>query len=175
METNIQTFTLAIRMNNIRPSVFLTKQPRLWQKIFPLRSNVAEHQEWWGWDQEDMRGGGIRSAWTVPSRSSSAGMRAGQGDFQGVETSRPLINVQKGAQEKTTTTRRHQNKGRQRSGWIGNTTEDDSRPGLEVQPPRYWKGMGPQVEAERGGGMVREMAEEGRNIEGRNHRGWQGR
>ena len=45
-----------------------------------------------------------------------SGMRAGAGNYQGVETPRILKNAKKGAQTKTTTPRRQKETGRHRSG-----------------------------------------------------------
>ena len=52
----------------------------------------------------------------VLARPSSAGMGAGEGDFQGVEIPRPIKNAQKGSQTNTTTPIRHQETVRNRSG-----------------------------------------------------------
>ena len=64
---------------------------------------------------------------------------------------RPLTNAQNGVHKKTTTTRRHQEKGRHKSGQRGITTEEDRRPGLEVQPTSGTEGTGHAVEVGKGG------------------------
>ena len=51
----------------------------------------------------------------APAKTSSSGIRTGEGDCQGLEAPRPLKNAQKGAQMKTTTLRKHQETGRHRS------------------------------------------------------------
>ena len=47
--------------------------------------------------------------------------------------------------------------------------------GLETRPPSGPAGTGPKIEYRKGGGLVQGMAEEGRNLEGRTHRGRQRR
>ena len=61
------------------------------------------------------------------------------------------------------------------SGWRVITKEEDMRPRLEVRPPLGPEGTGTAGWGRQGGEMVREMAEEGRNLEGITHRVLQGR
>ena len=77
-------------------------------------------------------------------------MRAGAVYFQGVETPRPLKNAQKGSHTKTTTTRRHKETGRHRSGLRRSMTEEGRRTGLEARTPSGPEGTGPEVEAGKG-------------------------
>ena len=85
-----------------------------------------------------------------------------------------LSSGQKRAPRRRQATRRHQETGRNRSGWGGITTEEDRRPGTggtaTLRTGRDWaSGRGRQ-----GGGVVRGMAEEGWNKEEWTYRGWQG-
>ena len=86
------------------------------------------------------------------ARTSSEGMTAGAGNFQGVEIPRPLINVQNGAQKKTTTTRRHQEMWRHRIGLRVSTTEENRRPILEAQTPVGPEGDKPADQGRQGEG-----------------------
>ena len=53
-------------------------------------------------------------------------------------------------------------------------TEEVRIPGLETRPPSGLEGTGLAVKAGGGGGVVRELVEEGCDQEGRTHRGSQG-
>ena len=79
-------------------------------------------------------------------------MRAGAVYFQGVETPRPLKNAQKGSHTKTTTTRRHKETGRHRSGLRRSMTEEGRRTGLEARTPSGPEGPGPRLRPAGGGG-----------------------
>ena len=89
-------------------------------------SNAAVHQDFWGWDQDNKRGGG----WTAPTRLSSAGARAGTGNCQLVE--RPLVSAQKGTQKKT-----------------------NYQKTPRYNPPRYRQGPGHMLRPEVGGGKAK--------------------
>ena len=92
----------------------------------------------------------------MPSRPRSAGTRAGAGDCQRVETPRPLVSAQKGAQKTTNYQKKPrdgvaQERGRRKHG--GGGQEDRN---WRHDPPRDRQGPGCRSRPAGGGGWFEE-------------------
>ena len=111
----------------------------------------------------------------MPASPSSAEARAGAGDCEGLDTPRTLIRVQNYAQKTTNYQKKprcgsaqervrmkHDGGGEEARNWRHDFTQYRQGPGRRSRP-------------EGGGGGVKVKVKEARNIEGRTHKGWQGR
>ena len=165
-------YSPTIRHMGYRSSGLQAKQPLPWLQDSTLRSIAADHQDWRVWDQ--YKKGGWVGGWPKRRRHRRVALRHGLGRATARDWRCPgLSSAHKKVPRRRKNTRIDQETGQQRSGWRVITPEEERKPGTGGTTPlgtgRYRNaGRGRQV-----GRVGWGMAEEGRHLEWKTHRGYQ--